>query len=593
MSKKALLQLMECFRGSPEPTWVACERSLQLIAWARLSATGSVPLAESLEAAASANDAALRDILRTLATHSDLHRDAFETLAATRIESSIRQAISLCVQFLKQGVLGSDLLVADDAVELAQGSDGYMAPGLAELLIGLGDAAKPETAYVAWYSAAQLIDRGLRAFPRLHCDVPARSAFPSLLALIAGGELTLAYCDPIRSPAAVRGGRLQQFDVAIAVPPIGMRYETAVVRQDLFGRFPGWLSQGKSPSSSVLWIKHLLATATKRVVVGVPNSVLFGTFSESHLRRDLIEAGQVEAVIALPPGLIYRTNIPLSVLVLRPAGGCAKVRFVNAHESRFARKSDKGTRTDLADVPGLLALQGGDQSPGLSRDVPIHEIRDDRYQLQPGRYVTSVDQQRAEKALAGMHRVPLGEMVETVRPVTYKTYDGPVLNVREVSISDLKSGAFIGEPEKTVEVAAELEDKVERQSLKPLDIIVTIKGTVGRVGLVPSTAESGETPWVLGQSSIALRVTDKSPLDPRVLFTFLRSELGQEILKGIVSGAAIPLIQLRELLALAVPVPSPEEAQRFIDAFERQAAIQADLDRLTKEQAQLSAALWA
>ncbi len=593
MSKKALWQLMDCFRGGPDPAWMICERSLQLIAWVRLSATGGLPLTESLEAAAAANDATLRDILQKLTKHSDLHRDAFETLAATRIESGIRQAISLCVQFLKQGVLGPELLVADDAAELAQGNDGYIAPGLADLLIGLCEVSKPDTAYIAWYYAAQLIERGLRAFPKLHCDVPARSALPSLLALIAHGEPTLAYCDPIRSPAAVRAGRLQQFDVAIAVPPIGMRYEPAVVQQDLFGRFPGWLSQGKSPSSSVLWIKHLLATATKRVVVGVPNSVLFGTFSESHLRRDLIEAGQVEAVIALPPGLLSGAGIPLAIMVLRPAGGSERVRFVAPHEGRYSRKGDKGTRTDLVDISGLIALLNGEEVPGQTKDITNHDIRNDSYQLQPNRYVTSVDQQRAEKALAGMHRVRLGDMVETVRPITYKASDGPAFDVREVSISDLKSGTFICEPEKVVEVAGELEDKVARQALKPLDIIVTIKGTVGRVGLVPITAKSSETPWVLGQSSIALRVKEESPLDARVLFTFLRSELGQELLKSIVSGAAIPLIQLRELLALSVPVPSQSDATRFIDTFERQASIQAEIDRLTKEQAQLSAGLWS
>ncbi len=83
------------------------------------------------------------------------------------------------------------------------------------------------------------------------------------------------------------------------------------------------------------------------------------------------------------------------------------------------------------------------------------------------------------------------------------------------------------------------------------------------------------------------------PPDPRVLFTFLRCEPGQGLLKGIVCGAAIPLIRLRELLAVAVPVPSREETQRLIEAFERQASNQANIDRLTKEQAQPSAAQWA
>jgi type I restriction enzyme M protein len=237
-------------------------------------------------------------------------------------------------------------------------------------------------------------------------------------------------------------------------------------------------------------------------------------------------------------------------------------------------------------------IDGAERS-GITKDVLLGEIRDAGYQLQPGRYVVSIDQLNAEKALAGMYRVALGDLVETIRPVVYKATEGPTIEVREVSIGDLKQGVFINNPDKLVEVDASLDDKIARQALKPFDIIVTIKGTVGRVGLVPDTAATSGSPWVLGQSSIALRIKDRSKLDPRVLFTFLRSDLGQELLKGIVSGAAIPLIQLRELLALAVPVPAQEVAEGFIDNFDRQARIQAEIDRLVQEQTQLSAALWA
>lgn len=82
-------------------------------------------------------------------------------------------------------------------------------------------------------------------------------------------------------------------------------------------------------------------------------------------------------------------------------------------------------------------------------------------------------------------------------------------------------------------------------------------------------------------------------MDPRALLTFSRSEPDQGLLEGLLCGAAIPLIRLRELPTLAVPVPSREEAQRFIEAFKRQASDQADIDRLMKEQTQPPAARWA
>ena len=91
-----------------------------------------------------------------------------------------------------------------------------------------------------------------------------------------------------------------------------------------------------------------------------------------------------------------------------------------------------------------------------------------------------------------------------------------------------------------------------------------------------------------------LRVTDPARIDPRTLYMFLKSGIGQSLLKQIVSaGSTVPLIQLRELEKLRVPVPSLVEQRPLIDTFEHLTALEHQVRRIRSEQDQLVRHLWA
>jgi len=102
----------------------------------------------------------------------------------------------------------------------------------------------------------------------------------------------------------------------------------------------------------------------------------------------------------------------------------------------------------------------------------------------------------------------------------------------------------------------------------------------------------GEGGWVAGQSATILRVDDQSTINSRTLALYLRSVLGQELLKTIVSGATIQLIQLRELLRLPIIVPSLEEQIKIASALDEEAAIQDEIDIQINKQAKVAASFW-
>ena len=142
-------------------------------------------------------------------------------------------------------------------------------------------------------------------------------------------------------------------------------------------------------------------------------------------------------------------------------------------------------------------------------------------------------------------------------------------------------------------VPVELIEKSRLQFLAPTDIVVMMKGNVGKVGIVPGTAPpSGPGGWILGQSTMALRVKPKTGVDPRALFMLLRSPLGQRLLASIVSNATIQLISLRELLQLEVPLPSPAETASCVDILAKEDRLQQQINELSAQQLALAKSLW-
>lgn len=89
-----------------------------------------------------------------------------------------------------------------------------------------------------------------------------------------------------------------------------------------------------------------------------------------------------------------------------------------------------------------------------------------------------------------------------------------------------------------------------------------------------------------------LRANDEGIIDPRVLFCFLRSEVGHAQLRRIVSGASVPLILLRDLEKTKTPVPDRAEQDKTIKAFEKIVEIERSVANARDEQRKLSNAIW-
>jgi type I restriction enzyme M protein len=132
------------------------------------------------------------------------------------------------------------------------------------------------------------------------------------------------------------------------------------------------------------------------------------------------------------------------------------------------------------------------------------------------------------------------------------------------------------------------------QFLRPGDILLIIRGSTGKVGIVPDKPpRPGTGGWVAGSSATVLRAKSGAPVDPKALFLMLRSSMGQDLLKTITSGSTIPMITLRDLLKLEVPVPSLTNGRRAAEVLETEEALQRQIEDLKRQQFAVAGGDWA
>ncbi|CAA7627615.1 N-6 DNA methylase [Magnetospirillum sp. SS-4] len=590
MLDKAIFQICDSLRTSltmPD----AFRLSLQILAWAKLSSTKRLPEPLCLSARMLEESGRAIDVLMRLGQEGELMGPAFS--GAQQLgelsAASLRPTLELALRMTEAGVLVD--LDASDAIVIAEPwtTGGFALPAeLADLMIGLADPCAGESAYTPWDHGGQLATRVARRDAQAYLETPQPPTIAALISLLADKPFHVSKGDPISSPSAIEGGKPIQFDCAIAFPPLGQRYELDVVDRDWFDRFPE-----RTQSVAVLATRHLLCQARRRVVLAAPNSLLFSPGSEFALRQDLVRRGIVQAVIALPGGLLNMTSIPLAILVLDPAGGHEQIKFINADTPRFREPISKA-RSRICNVGALVEAVLTSAMSADSAIVPISDVLANDAQLQVGRYVLPDIKKHLQTLLTREHTVLLGDVASTYRPMQTTSVEDDAVDVFEVGAADLPSFGYITRPGRTVKVEATTASKNAQQFLRPLDIVLIIKGSVGKVGIVPPDAPPpGPGGWVVGQSATILRVAKDSVVTAPALAVQLRSSIGQELLSGIVSGASIQLIRLSELMRLPILVPDHTMAQKATEALAQEAKLQQEIDTLRAEQSQLASDLWS
>ena len=129
-------------------------------------------------------------------------------------------------------------------------------------------------------------------------------------------------------------------------------------------------------------------------------------------------------------------------------------------------------------------------------------------------------------------RVGMGPFGSNIKVSTFVEIGIPVLNGANVQGALLEDRDFRF-------VTEEHAGRLRNSCVRPGDIVLTHRGTLGQVALVPAGARFAE--YVLSQSQFFLRC-DASVMQPEWMLYFLRSPAGQHLLLSNASQVGVPAI---------------------------------------------------
>ncbi|WP_162179209.1 type I restriction-modification system subunit M/S [Chromobacterium haemolyticum] len=457
-------------------------------------------------------------------------------------------------------------------------AEGTFIPEMSSLLMDMVDAPPDSEVWIPFDVKGQLTVEALRRGWRVLATSPLAS-WPLIRQLL----LTIETGQP--QPPSVRtesGGDVMGYlelraDYGLVVPPFGMPVKN--------GRVWSWDVTRTRPyerfTRSESWaLFEFVNRINQRVVFVTLQGVLFALGQEQRLREYLLgnQSRALQTVVALPPGTLGATALSGAILMFNAVGPTDTVFMADLVSGRRSLQE----AGDILSAARVMVLE--QQASDKSSWVSCEEIAENEHSFAPSRYLRRVTD-------LGDEVVKLGDLCEAVRPPA-TSKEKSALEVTEVGLPDLNKWQPINN---TIEKTTYLKSEPRAATLvKPGDVVIAIKGSVGRVALMGGSAQN--RPTVVSQSCLALRLNPKQPnkhLPAEVLVMYLRSPHGQAQLAGLQVGAGVPHISPKTLLgAVSIPMPSAERCQEILQDYDRLCELEQQIASLEGEMTDIARQRW-
>lgn len=195
----------------------------------------------------------------------------------------------------------------------------------------------------------------------------------------------------------------------------------------------------------------------------------------------------------------------------------------------------------------------------------------------PGRHKKYVNNNKVGCYPADWRLVPLDHIVDDGRPICYgilmpgRGYPG---GVPVVKVKDIRGGQI--DESDILLTSPELDEEYRRSRLRTGDLLMTIRGSTGRVAIVPATLDRAN----ITQDTARLSVSDDVTRD--YLYYALQGHALQQLVQHHTIGQAVKGINIEEVRKLLIPLPGDDERTQIVELFHR---IE---ERLTSEHALLT-----
>ena len=411
-----------------------------------------------------------------------------------------------------------------------------------------------------------------------------QTALTALLTCILG-SIHYKIGDAVRDPAYLQDGKLQIFSKGFLSGPWGMKDNLFEQETHRFAI--------KSNNYQNSLIHNLFSNVSYfALVVVTVNSLFSAVKSEENMRQWLVELGHLKAVVTLPSGIIQTSNINSALLIFDLRQKYSQVRFFDLKDSEFIEK--QGRTVQLCRLDKLIdCINGKDEHDNMV--VISHQtLSQNNYVLSPERYLINDELQSALDLLKKYPSKALSNVVSIIRPEAITKFkDEGKEPVFEIQGGDLPDFGYIDEASKQSLVSENNLSELQKGFLQADDILLTVRGTVGKVGLVSQQLIDAYQGRILaGQASLVLRIKNKAKTNPIALLMQLRSTFCQARLQQLTGGATIATLSSKDLKNFEIVELTLEEQSKLIADFEEQTQIKQQIQLLQNQQHQLTNAFW-
>lgn len=189
-------------------------------------------------------------------------------------------------------------------------------------------------------------------------------------------------------------------DAVVSNPPYSQKWDPANKDSDpRYSRF-GLAPKGKADYAFLLHdLFHIKPDGLMTIVL--PHGVLFRGGEERVIRKKLIEANHIDAIIGLPPSIFFGTGIPTVVIVLKQQRANTDVLVVDA--SKGFIKDGKNNKLRASDIKKIVdTVRDRETTLKFSKVVEREVIRENEYNLNIPRYVDSSESPESWDIYASM-----------------------------------------------------------------------------------------------------------------------------------------------------------------------------------------------
>ena len=212
----------------------------------------------------------------------------------------------------------------------------------------------------------------------------------------------------ISEPCFLQEGKPRVFDIVLANPPFNVKYQSEFLKKI---NYPERFDYGipRNGIGNYLFIQHILSSLGDKgkAAVILPRGVLSREGDEGQIRKSIIEADLIEAVIEIAPKLFDNVSIPVVIIIFnRSKAHKNQILFIDASCEYEAGRGKNFLHPEHIDhiVSTYRSLKDKD---GFARLTHLEEIAENKYNLSVNRYVTPPADEKIDipSEVSNLHRL--------------------------------------------------------------------------------------------------------------------------------------------------------------------------------------------